>query len=219
MMQQPLRMIFFASLVFFSGGCGQPLAESEPEDNSERSDERRLSVFAVNYPLAFFAEYLGAGEIDVGLPIAASADPAYWQPTADEVIGYQQADFIEVWSPPRWTMHLNNLMMLLAVFLIGAKDAKSSAKHFIRHPMLAAVKVWALAHLLANGDVASVMLFGAFLAWGVFDLIAVKRTNRGAVVENPRVLFDALAVVAGLAIYTLIVLFAHPYLAGVALSG
>ena len=68
------------------------------------------------------------------------------------VMGYGKVGFVEVWSPPSWTVHLNNLMMLLAIFLIGAKSAKSSAKHFIRHPMLAGVIVWAVAHLLANGD-------------------------------------------------------------------
>lgn len=93
------------------------------------------------------------------------------------VIGYRQADFIEVWSPPRWTMHLNNLLMLLAVFLMGAKDAKSSAKHFIRHPMLAAVKVWALAHLLVNGDRASIILFGGLLAWAVVAMIGSNRRD------------------------------------------
>jgi uncharacterized membrane protein len=93
------------------------------------------------------------------------------------VIGYQKAGFVEVWTPPGWTVHLNNLLMLLAVFLMGAKDAKSSAKHYIRHPMLTAVKVWAVAHLLVNGDQASVILFGGLLAWAVVAMIGSNRRD------------------------------------------
>ena len=93
------------------------------------------------------------------------------------VIGYRQAEFVAIWTPPTWTMGLNNLLMLLAVFLIGAKNAKSSARHFVRHPMLAAVKVWALAHLLVNGDLASILLFGGMLAWAVVAMIGSSRRD------------------------------------------
>ncbi len=93
------------------------------------------------------------------------------------VKGYQQAPFEPVWSPPIWTMHLNNLLMLLALFLVAAKHAKSSVKHFVRHPMLAGVKVWALAHLLVNGDLASIVLFGGLLAWAVVAMIGSSRRD------------------------------------------
>ncbi len=87
------------------------------------------------------------------------------------VEGYRQAPFEPVWTPPLWTMHLNNLLMLLAIFLVAAKHAKSSVKHFVRHPMLAGVKVWAFAHLLVNGDLASIILFGGVLGWAVVAMI------------------------------------------------
>ncbi len=93
------------------------------------------------------------------------------------VTGYRQADFIAVWTPPAWTMHLNNLLMLLAIFLVGAKQAKSSVKHFVRHPMLAGVKVWAFAHLLVNGDLASIILFGGLLGWAVVAMIGSNRRD------------------------------------------
>lgn len=101
------------------------------------------------------------------------------------VIGYRQADFVNLWFPPAWTVHLNNLLMLVAVFLIGAKHAKSSAKHYVRHPMLSGVVVWAVAHLLVNGDLASVVLFGGLLAWAV---VAMTGTNArdGAWVRPPK---------------------------------
>ena len=67
--------------------------------------------------------------------------------------------------------------MLIAVFLVGAKDAKSGAKHYIRHPMLAGVKVWALAHLLVNGDLAAMILFGGMLLWAVVAMIGSNRRD------------------------------------------
>jgi len=87
------------------------------------------------------------------------------------VEGYQQAGFVTVWTPPLWTMHLNNLLMLLAIFLVAAKHAKSSVKHFVRHPMLVGLKVWALAHLIVNGDLASIVLFGGLLGWAVVAMV------------------------------------------------
>ena len=93
------------------------------------------------------------------------------------VIGYRQADFVAVWAPPAWTIHLNNLLMLLAIFLMGAKQAKSGVRHFVRHPMLAGVKVWAFAHLLVNGDLASIVLFGGLLGWAVVAMIGSSRRD------------------------------------------
>jgi uncharacterized membrane protein len=101
------------------------------------------------------------------------------------VAGFRQADFIEVWSPPAWTVHLNNLLMLLAIFLFGAKDAKSSVKHYVRHPMLAGVKAWTVAHLLVNGDLAAVILFGGLLGWAVVAMIGSNRRD-GAWVRPAR---------------------------------
>ena len=90
------------------------------------------------------------------------------------VIGYRQAAFVNLWFPPAWTVHLNNLLMLLAVFFIGAKHAKSSVKHYVRHPMLLGVVLWAVAHLLVNGDLASLVLFGGLLAWAVVAMVGTN---------------------------------------------
>ncbi len=93
------------------------------------------------------------------------------------VVGYRQADFVTAWNPPGWTVHLNNLLMLLAIFLVDATKFKSSARHYIRHPMLTAVKVWAVAHLLVNGDLASILLFGGVLGWAVVAMIGSNRRD------------------------------------------
>jgi len=91
MTNQTLKVTLILGVLSLAAGCGQSTSEPETEETLEES---RLSVFAVNYPLAYFAEILSAGDVDVGFPIPPDVDPAFWQPSPDEVIGYQQADLI-----------------------------------------------------------------------------------------------------------------------------
>jgi uncharacterized membrane protein len=93
------------------------------------------------------------------------------------VIGYRRAEFVNLWYPPAWTVHLNNLLMLLAIALMAARDFKSGLRRYIRHPMLTGVKTWALAHLLVNGDLASVVLLGGMLGWAVVAVIGSNRRD------------------------------------------
>jgi uncharacterized membrane protein len=93
------------------------------------------------------------------------------------VLGYRAADFIPVWSPPAFLWHLNNLLMILAFYLYAASGMKTWIVTKIRHPQLTAVKTWAVAHLLVNGDLASVLLFGGLLAWAVVEVIAINRAE------------------------------------------
>jgi uncharacterized membrane protein len=74
-------------------------------------------------------------------------------------------------------VHLNNLLMLLAVFVIDARYFNSFVRHRLRHPMLTGVKIWALAHLLVNGDLASIVLFGGMLGWAVVAMIGSNRRD------------------------------------------
>jgi uncharacterized membrane protein len=94
------------------------------------------------------------------------------------VIGYRAAPYIEVWSPPAFLTHINNLLMLIAVFLLGVGNVPGVVRTKMRHPMLGAVKVWALAHLLVNGDLAGMVLFGGMLAWAVVSLILINKAER-----------------------------------------
>ena len=105
--------------------------------------------------------------------------------------------------------------MLPVFVLLAAAYVPGHIKARVGNPMLMALKTWALAHLLVNGDLASMLLFGAFLAFGVVDLIAVKRTGRSAVVDKPRALFDVLAVVVGLVVYGGFIMGLHRALIGV----
>lgn len=91
------------------------------------------------------------------------------------VIGYRAAPYVELWSPPAFMRHVNNLLMLIAVYLLGIGNMWGVVRTKLRHPMLGAVKVWALAHLLVKGDLASVVLFGGVLAWAVISLILINK--------------------------------------------
>lgn len=133
------------------------------------------------------------------------------------VLGYGDAPRIEVWAPPYWLRHVAMLLMVPALVLLVAAYVPGHIKARVRNPMLLAVKTWAFAHLLANGDLASMILFGAFLTWSVIDLIAVKRGGRGAVVAQPRMAFDVVALVGGLGLYAGLLGGLHQYVAGVAL--
>ena len=124
-----------------------------------------------------------------------------------------------LYEPPVWLRHLALLLMLLSFVALGVYMVPAGRlKPMLKHPMLVAVKLWAVAHLLANGETASVVLFGAVLAWAVADRISVKR--RAAAVPAPGpVTWDAVAIVAGVVLYLLFVWKLHAWLIGVAPIG
>lgn len=94
------------------------------------------------------------------------------------VLGYRAANTITIWQPPSFMVHVNNLLMIFAFWVYGssaAKGAKAWPAYHVRHPQLFAMSIWAFAHLLANGDLASILLFGGLLAWA---LVTVRLINR-----------------------------------------
>ncbi len=104
------------------------------------------------------------------------------------VIGYGQARLepLALWTPPIWTKHLSLLLNLFAfILLVAAYVPRNAIKAKIGHPMVVSVKVWALAHLLANGNLADVLLFGSFLVWAVLDFRAARRRDRDNEVSYP----------------------------------
>ena len=120
--------------------------------------------------------------------------------------------------PPNWTRHVTMALMLPAMILIVAAYMPPAGfiKKGVKHPMLTAVKIWALAHLIANWDLASVILFGSFLIYGVVDRIALKRRGDvGFANLKPNVLGDLLSIAVGLALYLLFIYELHYMLIGV----
>ncbi len=128
---------------------------------------------------------------------------------------------VVLYTPPSWMRHVTFLFMLPVFPLLLSAYMPGRIKAAVKHPMLAAVKFWAFAHLLMNGRLADVLLFGGFLAWAVVDRISVKR--RPAVTASkaaaPSYWYDAAAIVLGIGLYGLFVAWAHVRLFGVSPLG
>lgn len=136
------------------------------------------------------------------------------------VVGYGQARITPVvlYTPPAAARHLTMLLMLPVFVLLLAAYLPGRIKAAAKHPMLAATKLWALAHLLSNGNLADLLLFGGFLAWAVADRISLKRRPVRAIPgAPPGRLNDLIALVGGLALYALFVVWGHRVLIGVPL--
>jgi len=121
-----------------------------------------------------------------------------------------------LWFPPEWARHIPMALMLPAmIFFVAAEAPMGRIKRAAKHPMLAGVKLWAFGHLAANGDLPSVILFGAFLAYAVLDRIVVKRRAAPSQPTPVTAKGDVIAVVGGIGLYLVIVLWAHTALIGV----
>ena len=134
---------------------------------------------------------------------------------------YRVTDWIQVWSPPKAMKHITEGLMLPAAILFVASYLRGKIYLTLKHPMLAAVKLWAFAHLLANGDLGSIILFGSFLAWAVYDRISLKRRKDAGAPPIPvgGVLNDVLAVVVGIVVYLALGFVFHPAVIGVPVFG
>jgi uncharacterized membrane protein len=129
---------------------------------------------------------------------------------------YRAGGLIPVWSPPAFMRHITVGLMLIAVIVLTAYFIPSHIKMWVKHPMLTSVKTWAFAHLLSNGDLGSILLFGAFLAWGVYARIAAKRRgDLGATSAPAGWTNDIILVVLGVVVFLALGFYFHPYVIGV----
>jgi uncharacterized membrane protein len=140
------------------------------------------------------------------------------------VFGYGQMQGLgrgnpQLWVPPVWSKHLVFLLMIPAMILLAAAYVPSRIRSAVGHPMLSALMLWALAHLLANGDLASILLFGSFLGYAVYDRISViNRPSPGPLgAAKGGAVQDAVAIVLGLVLYAFMLLWGHAKLIGVPL--
>lgn len=134
------------------------------------------------------------------------------------IYGYGQARHapIVVYVPPAWTRRVTDVLMLPFFPLLLAAYLPCRINRALKHPMLVAVKLWAFAHLLANGMLADLFLFGGFLAWAVADRISLKRRPpRAIAMAAPSEFNDLVAIVVGLTMYAVMVIWAHAALIGV----
>jgi uncharacterized membrane protein len=130
------------------------------------------------------------------------------------LLGMSRAEFRPVFSPPAFSAMVAGLAMPVAFCLLVAAFAPNNFRRVIRHPMLSGVLVWALAHLLANGDLASILLFGSFGLYAVIDIISVNRRSHAATPARQPLFRDVLVLVIGFAAFLLVRYF-HADLFGV----
>lgn len=141
------------------------------------------------------------------------------------VMGYSQTrtDPVFIWYPPVAMSHIAALLTLIAFVLLAAAYVPGNhIKAAVGHPMVLGVKVWAFAHLLANGRLGDMILFGAFLAWAVLDYINSRKRDRatGVVYSTlPGIARDAAVIVVGIGGWLVFALWAHRLLIGVSPFG
>jgi uncharacterized membrane protein len=121
---------------------------------------------------------MGDGGYKIGYTLASVAGLALiiWG-----FANYRATGWIDVWTPPTAFKRITVALMLPAIILVVAAYIRGRIYTTLKHPMLTGIKLWAAAHLLANGDLGSIILFGSFLAWAVFDRISLKRRSPSAV--------------------------------------
>jgi uncharacterized membrane protein len=127
-------------------------------------------------------------------------------------LGVQAAEFVPLWDPPRFLIHVNNLLMLFAFYLYAASGMKTRITRVIRHPQLTAVKTWAVAHLLVNGDLASVVLFGGILAWAVVSVILINKAEPRGPLPEPAPVGKEIGAVVGAVVVMGVVMLIHNWL-------
>jgi uncharacterized membrane protein len=135
---------------------------------------------------------------------------------------YRAHGWVQVWSPPTAMRHIALPLVLLAVIALVSAFIPSHIRKWLKHPMLISVKTWALAHLLANGDLGGIVLFGSFLLWGGYSRVAAKRRgDLGAAAKPSPVGWtnDILVIVLGTAIFVVLGVWFHPYVIGMSVFG
>ena len=133
------------------------------------------------------------------------------------VFGWRGSDFVSLYEVPDWGRHLTMLLMLVAFILFGASAYPSSIKRVIRHPMLTSVVVWAVAHLLSNGDQSSIVLFGGLGVWAIISIFLVnKRDGEWEKPEAGSTVRQLRGLVISIVIFAL-VMYLHQFFTGVPL--
>jgi len=147
------------------------------------------------------------------------------------VVGYGEARLqpLALWNPPIFTKHISMLLMLLSsILLIAAYIPRNHFKMRLKHPMVLSVKVWALSHLLANGNLADLVLFGSFLIWAVLNFRSARARDRAQVQNSdaneeaalkPNLLATRIALFGGMGLWAVITFVLHAKVVGVAPMG
>ena len=131
------------------------------------------------------------------------------------VIGWRCTQPIAIYAPPAWGQSLAFFLMFVSVVLFGASHGKTNIKRLVRHPQLAAVILWSVAHLASNGDSRSLVLFGSMFVWALLEIALINRRD-GEWIKPPRSTRKGELITAAISVTVFLVLIAlHPYFAGV----
>jgi uncharacterized membrane protein len=134
---------------------------------------------------------------------------------------YRATGWVDVWDPPRWTFYITQILMWPASICVVAAYSRGNIWRRLKHPMLVGVKTFAVAHLIANGDLGSIVLFGSILAWAVYDRITLKRRSDPGAPPIPvgGQRNDTIALVVGTLLYLVLGLVFHPLVVGIPVFG
>jgi uncharacterized membrane protein len=129
---------------------------------------------------------------------------------------YDAAGPLVLWTAPAWMRHITEALMLLACIFVAAAYLRGNIRRTLKHPMLVGVKTWAVAHLLVNGDVGGIILFGSVLAWAVYDRITLKHRDDpgGPPIPEGGLKNDIAAVVVGIILFLALGFVFHPVVVG-----
>ncbi len=130
------------------------------------------------------------------------------------IYGFSRADFYSVWNPLPYSRQIALVLMPVSIILLVAANMRTNIKRFIKHPMLIGIIIWSLVHLLANGDLRSILLFASFGAYALVDIIFSKKILATNNSTNYTLTKDIIVVIIGLLVYAIIVYF-HQYIAGI----
>jgi|TARA_B100001964_G_scaffold218148_1_gene258899 uncharacterized membrane protein len=130
------------------------------------------------------------------------------------IYGYSIADFYLIWEPLSYSREIALVLMPISIVLLASANMQTNIKRFIKHPMLIGILVWSFVHLLANGDLRSIILFASFGVYALIDIMYSKKVLTTNNITNYTLTKDMIIVIIGLVAYTLIVHF-HQYIAGV----
>ena len=119
-----------------------------------------------------------------------------------------------LWFPPDWTKHVALVLMLPAMVFLVASVVPSHIRSLVKHPLLIGVLIWSIAHLMANGTLAALVLFGSLLAYALFDLMIARRREAEVGAPPSSYVNDVLVVLAGLGLYAAMLVWGHEWLIG-----
>jgi uncharacterized membrane protein len=130
---------------------------------------------------------------------------------------YMHAGYTQIWTPPSWMHHVTVALVWPAIILVTAAYIRGNIYRRLKHPLLAGVKLWAVAHLLSNGDLGGIILFGTILGWAVYDRISLKHRADadGLAIPVGGGRNDVIAVVVGTLLYLALGFLFHPLFIGI----